>query len=80
MLTGPSIAVTTSSTVIRSGNRAIRSPPCTPRTELRNPARRSGTTMRLMNFSEMPCDAAISLMVRGPSFPLAARSSRIRSA
>ena len=80
MLTGPSIAVTTSSTVIRSGNRAIRSPPCTPRTELRNPARRSGTTMRLMNFSEMPCDWAICRMVRGFCSPYTATSSRMRSA
>ena len=38
------------------------------------------TAMRLMNFSEMPCDAAISLMVRGPFAPDTARSSSTRSA
>ena len=44
---------------------ARRNPPSLPRSDLIIPRSRSGTTMRLMNFSEIPCASAISLIVRG---------------
>lgn len=76
----PSIAVTMSKSVIFAGNLASRRPPFTPRSVATNPARRSGTAIRLMNFSEILCEAAISFMVRGESVPETARSKSTRRA
>ena len=56
----PSIASTTSSKVMSAGDFAKTNQPLTPRIDRTKPALFNGTIKRLMYFSDMPCDAAIS--------------------
>ena len=76
----PSMAVTISKSVIASACRARRNPPRAPRSESRSPARLNGTTILLMNFSEMDCDSAISPIVRGSELSAMAMSRSTLSA
>lgn len=73
----PSIASTTFSKVMSAGDFAKTNPPLTPRIDRTKPALFNGFIKRLMYFSDMPCDAAISRIKRGVS-PYSAKSSKIR--